>query len=131
MKSAIASLLLAATLGAQQPAFDWGATCPTGQQCLSVASPRMVAELKEYSYSDGNGALEAFYLQKPEKTYYWYSPQQENTMREIAENNGRLYFRKTVRVKGSERIYTEITHTKKPFGYWPDYRLVTVSKGGN
>lgn len=64
------------------------------------------------------------------ETWYWYSPQQENQLREMAENNGLIYFRKTIRVKGINRPYTEITHTNKPSGYWPDYKLVTVSKGG-
>lgn len=63
------------------------------------------------------------------ETWYWYSPQQENQLREMAENNGLIYFRKTIRVKGINRPYTEITHTNKPSGYWPDYKLVTVSKG--
>lgn len=84
-----------------------------------------------YGRWDGNGALEAFYLQKPEKTYYWYSLQQEIAMCDIAESNGRPCVRKTVRVNGIDRTYTEITHAKKPWGYWPDYRPVTVSKGGN
>lgn len=61
-----------------------------------------------------------------EKTWYWYSPLQESQLRMMADNNGLTYDFKTVSVKGTKRAYTEITHTNKPSGYWPDYKLVTV-----